>query len=96
MNNAFDITKDSVVESRGSADMKDHLGKKFVVHSVETQSSIHGEIMFAMVSDTETSEKGRLFIRGGKPAERLLLIAKNNQFPVEATFVSKNGAYDIA
>ena len=95
MQNAKDITKDEITESKGSADMKEHLGEKFIIHSVETQTSKYGLMMFAEISDEENSEKGRLFIRGAKPVERLTLINSKNQFPVEATFISKNGAYDI-
>ena len=95
MQNAREITNTQVAESQGSADMKEYLGKKFIVHSITYQSSQYGKIMFAEVSDTEEGERGRLFVRGVKPQERLQMIDNTKQFPVEATFIQKNGSYEI-
>jgi len=95
MNNAYEVTKDSVEESKAAADMSDNLNTKYIVHSIERAESKHGRILYAMVSETPDGEKGRMFMRGTKVYERLEKIDADNLFPVEATFIKRGAVWEI-
>ena len=96
MKNALELTKEHVQPSNASIDMAEALGTKYIVHSIETQKSKFGDIMFAQVSQTEGDEPTRMFIRGSKVQERLEYIKEHDLFPCEATFVKKGAVYEIA
>ncbi len=95
MQKAIDLTRESVEPTKAATDMKDILNRPFIVHSVETAKAKHGEIMYANVSEDETSPQFRVFVRGTKPFERLEWIRKNASFPVEATFIQAGSVWEI-
>ena len=81
---------------KASTDMKEYLDKPLIVWSIETKPSKFGNIMLAEVSDTETSDHFKMFIRGMKVQERLEWIVTNSELPVTATFVKIGANYEIA
>lgn len=95
MKSVTDLTKEGVKPLELAADCKDYVGRTFFFHDVDEKSSQFGPMAIAIISETENGEKGKMFMRGEKVAERLKFIKTNNGFPCLGKIVKVGKAWEL-